>query len=116
MYLIKYILREFSVFFMNKSEKNYFSQKLVILNHLMIALIIRDKIINEWKGPKSMLPQKRLQSLQNKKAIIVRSIEDAERSPYQDATILRHLKKQKLEISELISGIRSDDDQLRSIR
>lgn len=55
-----------------------------------------------------MLPEKRLQSLTNRKAIIAKSIEDAERSPASDATVLRHLKKQKLEIREIIAGIRED--------
>lgn len=64
----------------------------------------------EWKGI-TMLPNKRLRSLQQKKDLIAQSIEEAERSPSPDATILRHLKKQKLEISEIMSGMRHDKGQ-----
>ena len=53
-----------------------------------------------------MLPQKRLQSLQRKKEMIASQIETEERSPGVDPTLLRHLKKQKLELSEIIHGIR----------
>ena len=55
-----------------------------------------------------MLPQKRIKSLEDKKAILARQIEDEERSPSVDTTILRHLKKQKLELNEIIQGIRED--------
>ena len=55
-----------------------------------------------------MLPQKRLQALQSKKALLADRILREEKSPSADATILRHLKKQKLELSEIIGGIRKD--------
>lgn len=55
-----------------------------------------------------MLPQQRLQSLQSKKALIEKSIMEAERKPSVDATFLRTMKKQKLEIKEIIDGVRSD--------
>lgn len=57
-----------------------------------------------------MIPQKRIESLQSKKALIARRIEEEERSPSVDQTSLRHLKKQKLELSELINGIREDNE------
>ena len=55
-----------------------------------------------------MLAQKRLQSLQSKKALLAQRIEQAERTPSIDATTLRHLKKQKLELQDIIQGIRAD--------
>lgn len=57
-----------------------------------------------------MLPTQRLQSLQTKKALLAKSIEEAERAPSTDATILRHMKKQKLEIKEIMSGLRADSN------
>ena len=59
-----------------------------------------------------MIPHKRLESLQSKKAFIARRIEEEERSPSADQTSLRHLKKQKLELTEIIAGIRGDKDTL----
>ncbi len=56
-----------------------------------------------------MIPEKRLQSLQSKSALIARRVEEEERSPSTDPTILRHLKKQKLELKEIIAGIRADN-------
>lgn len=56
-----------------------------------------------------MLPTQRLQSLQTKKAMIDKSILEAEKSPSTDATILRQMKKQKLEIKETIAGVRADN-------
>lgn len=55
-----------------------------------------------------MLAEKRLQSLQSKKALIARRIEQAERTASIDATTLRQLKKQKLELQDIIKGIRAD--------
>jgi hypothetical protein len=55
-----------------------------------------------------MLAQKRLKSLQNKSELIARRIEMAERSPYVDSTILRGLKKQKLQLKQVIEGIAED--------
>lgn len=55
-----------------------------------------------------MLPQKRLQSLQSKRAMLAKKIEEEERSPSVDTTVLRHLKKQKLELKEIITGVRAD--------
>lgn len=55
-----------------------------------------------------MLSQKRLQSLQNKSALLAQRIEEVERSPSVDTTMLRHLKKQKLELKEIIEGVRQD--------
>jgi len=55
-----------------------------------------------------MLSQQRVQSLQNKKALLDQRIEQAERAPAVDTTILRHMKKQKLEVKEILSGIRHD--------
>ena len=55
-----------------------------------------------------MLSQKRIQSLQSKRAIIAKQVEDEEKSPSMDPTLLRHLKKQKLELKEIISGLRDD--------
>tara|TARA_B100001167_G_C16636550_1_gene242043 strand:+ start:192 stop:374 length:183 start_codon:yes stop_codon:yes gene_type:complete len=59
-----------------------------------------------------MIPQKRIESLQNKKALIARRIDEEERSPSVDQTSLRHLKKQKLELSEILSGIRADSESV----
>jgi hypothetical protein len=59
-----------------------------------------------------MLPQKRLESLQSKKAMLAQHIEAEERSPSVDPTILRHLKKQKLQISEILNGIRHDKETI----
>jgi len=59
-----------------------------------------------------MLPQKRLHALQNKKALLANQIEQEERSPSLDSTLLRHLKKQKLELSEIIQGIRKDNQSI----
>lgn len=56
-----------------------------------------------------MLSQERLHSLQRKRAVIARQIEDQEKSPAVDPTLLRHLKKQKLELKDIIAGIRRDD-------
>lgn len=56
-----------------------------------------------------MLPQKRLQSLETKRAHLSRQIEEVERSASSDTTALRHLKKQKLELKEIIMGLREDD-------
>lgn len=56
-----------------------------------------------------MLPQERLQSLQRKRLIIASQIEEEEKSPSVDPTLLRHLKKQKLELKDIIAGIREDD-------
>lgn len=55
-----------------------------------------------------MLAQKRLQSLQSKKELLASRIEQAERAPSIDATTLRQLKKQKLELQDIIQGIRAD--------
>ena len=55
-----------------------------------------------------MIPQKRIESLQNKKALIARRIDEEARSPSIDQTSLRHLKKQKLELTEILNGIRAD--------
>jgi hypothetical protein len=55
-----------------------------------------------------MLSQKRLQSLQNKSALLAQRIEEVERSPSVDTTMVRHLKKQKLELKEIIEGLRQD--------
>ena len=55
-----------------------------------------------------MLSQERLQSLKGKSVMLARRIEEEERSPSVDTTLLRHLKKQKLEIKETIAGIRAD--------
>lgn len=60
-----------------------------------------------------MLSEKRIESLQSKKAIIARRIEQEERSPSTDTTSLRQLKKQKLELSEIINGIRHDGETLQ---
>ena len=59
-----------------------------------------------------MIPQKRLESLQNKKALIANRIEEEERSPSMDPTSLRHLKKQKLELTEIIRGVRKDSESI----
>lgn len=56
-----------------------------------------------------MLPQKRLKALQSKKALLADRILSEEKSPSSDATILRHLKKQKLQLTEIIKGIRQDN-------
>lgn len=55
-----------------------------------------------------MLSQKRLESLQSKRAMLARQIDKEERSVSADTTLLRHLKKQKLEIKEILDGIRED--------
>ncbi len=59
-----------------------------------------------------MIPQKRIESLQNKKALIARRIDEEERSPSIDQTSLRHLKKQKLELTEILNGIRADSESV----
>jgi hypothetical protein len=59
-----------------------------------------------------MPSQHRLKSLQNKKALLANQIEDAEKSPFSDPTYLRHLKKQKLEIKEILTGIRADSGSI----
>lgn len=59
-----------------------------------------------------MLPQKRLESLQNKSALIARRVEEEERSPSPDPTILRHLKKQKLELKEIMAGLREEKSSI----
>jgi len=58
-----------------------------------------------------MLAAQRLQSLQTKKALIDQSIVNAEKSPGMDTTILRKMKKEKLEIKEIIDGVRADDSR-----
>ena len=55
-----------------------------------------------------MLPQKRLESLQSKKAILAKRIEDAEKRPSMDSYTLRDLKRQKLELNDVIQEIRAD--------
>jgi|GEM_PF-2424349 len=55
-----------------------------------------------------MLPQKRLRALQDKSVLINARVEQAEKSPYPDPTMLRKLKKQKLELKEIIFGLRPD--------
>ena len=55
-----------------------------------------------------MLPQKRLESLQSKKAILAKRIEDAEKCPSMDSYTLRDLKRQKLELNDVIQEIRAD--------
>lgn len=56
-----------------------------------------------------MLPQKRLESLQKKSALIAQRIEQQERNPSFDTTTLRQLKKQKLEIKQVIEGIAEEN-------
>lgn len=56
-----------------------------------------------------MLSQERLHSLQRKRAVIAQQIEEEAKSPSMDPTLLRHLKKQKLELKDIIAGIRRDD-------
>lgn len=60
-----------------------------------------------------MLSQKRIESLQSKKALIANRIEQEERSPSIDTTSLRHLKKQKLELTEILNGIRRDGETMQ---
>jgi len=55
-----------------------------------------------------MLSQERLHSLQRKRAVIAQQIEEEAKSPSTDQTLLQHLKKQKLELKDIIVGIRSD--------
>jgi hypothetical protein len=55
-----------------------------------------------------MLPQKRLEALQSKRALIAKQIDKEESSSSVDPTLIRHLKKQKLELKEIITGIRKD--------
>lgn len=55
-----------------------------------------------------MLSQKRLETLQSKRAFLAKKIDKEERSASIDTTMLRHLKKQKLELKEIIVGIRED--------
>jgi len=57
-----------------------------------------------------MLSANRIESLQKKKDILSKHIESEAKSPSVDSTLLRHLKRQKLEIKEVIEGIRADDD------
>ena len=68
--------------------------------------------LKKVKGAFFMIPQKRLESLQNRKSIIASRIEEEERSPSVDPTTLRHLKKQKLELTEIIRGVRNDGDAI----
>ena len=56
-----------------------------------------------------MLSQKRLVALKSKSELIAQRIEEASKSPSIDTTTLRHLKKQKLELKEIIAGIRKDE-------
>lgn len=58
-----------------------------------------------------MLPQERLHSLQRKRSVIAHQIEEEEKSPSMDPTLLRHLKKQKLELRDIIAGIKNDGHQ-----
>ena len=60
-----------------------------------------------------MLSQKRIESLQNKKALLAHRIEQEERAASIDTTSLRHLKKQKLELSEILQGIRRDSETMQ---
>lgn len=55
-----------------------------------------------------MIPQQRLEALQKKKNILNQLIEKEENLPSTDTTILRHMKKQKLKIKEIIQGVRED--------
>ena len=59
-----------------------------------------------------MLSQKRLESLQSKSALLARRIEQEERSPSVDPTVLRHLKKQKLQLKDVILGIAKDKESI----
>jgi len=55
-----------------------------------------------------MLSEKRLESLQKKSILLARRIEEQEKHPSFDTTTLRHLKKQKLEIKEVMEGLKDD--------
>lgn len=55
-----------------------------------------------------MLPQKRLEALQSKCALLAKHIDKEELSVSVDTMLLRQLKKQKLELKEIIVGIRKD--------
>lgn len=55
-----------------------------------------------------MIPENRLMSLKNKSALIAQRVEKEEKSPYPNLQALQQLKKQKLELKEIIAGIRQD--------
>ena len=56
-----------------------------------------------------MLTQKRIDSLQQKRAYLASLVEKEEHAVAIDTIRLRQLKKEKLEIKEIISGIRADN-------
>ena len=55
-----------------------------------------------------MLSQKRLETLQKKKDKIASQIDRQEKRSFVDATYLRQLKKEKLQITEVMHGIRQE--------
>ena len=56
-----------------------------------------------------MLPQNRIESLQEKRAVIASLVEKEEHATAIDTIRLRQLKKQKLQLKEIIGGIREDN-------
>lgn len=55
-----------------------------------------------------MLSQKRLETLQKKKDKIASQIDRQEKRSFVDTTYLRQLKKEKLQITEVMHGIRQE--------
>lgn len=55
-----------------------------------------------------MLSQKRLKTLQEKKDKLASQIASEEKCPSVDTVLLRKLKKEKLQLSEVIQGIRQE--------